>query len=196
MTGATIYFIRHGQTDWNAELRFQGRKDIPLNDHGRAQSRDRRSKARAPDRQFSKLPFLAARFSGRARRWKSSVPSSVSIPSPMQIDPRLIEACYRRTGRHDTGRIQAHAAGGARAAQARALGFPAARRRKPQHGTPANAAVARRTGHATSSSSPMASSAGYLRHILDRHRTRGSRRLPVPAGLHPGVAGWSRDGWS
>jgi broad specificity phosphatase PhoE len=36
----TILFLsRHGETDWNAEGRFQGHADVPLNDRGRAQAR-------------------------------------------------------------------------------------------------------------------------------------------------------------
>jgi broad specificity phosphatase PhoE len=36
----TILFLsRHGETDWNAEGRFQGHADVPLNEHGRAQAR-------------------------------------------------------------------------------------------------------------------------------------------------------------
>jgi broad specificity phosphatase PhoE len=35
----TVYYIRHGETDWNVAGRLQGRRDVPLNAHGRAQGR-------------------------------------------------------------------------------------------------------------------------------------------------------------
>jgi probable phosphoglycerate mutase len=38
MSRAPLVFIRHGETDWNRDLRFQGQRDIPLNDHGRRQA--------------------------------------------------------------------------------------------------------------------------------------------------------------
>ena len=33
---ATIYYIRHGETEWNALGRLQGVRDIPLNEFGRS----------------------------------------------------------------------------------------------------------------------------------------------------------------
>ncbi|MCX8103779.1 MAG: histidine phosphatase family protein [Candidatus Bipolaricaulota bacterium] len=34
-----VFLVRHGETDWNAQLRVMGQLDIPLNERGRAQAR-------------------------------------------------------------------------------------------------------------------------------------------------------------
>lgn len=38
MPRPTLYYVRHGLTDWNIEGRLQGGHDIPLNDRGRVQA--------------------------------------------------------------------------------------------------------------------------------------------------------------
>jgi broad specificity phosphatase PhoE len=36
----TVALVRHGETDWNRERRFQGHADVPLNEAGLAQARE------------------------------------------------------------------------------------------------------------------------------------------------------------
>ena len=37
MPPPTIYYMRHGETDWNVEGRLQGQQEVALNARGRAQ---------------------------------------------------------------------------------------------------------------------------------------------------------------
>ena len=39
MSDPTIYFIRHGETEWNRLGRLQGQMDIPINPAGRGQAK-------------------------------------------------------------------------------------------------------------------------------------------------------------
>jgi broad specificity phosphatase PhoE len=94
----TIYYIRHGETAWNAEGRFQGTQDIPLNDLGRSQAiaagvilggllaRD--------GHEPSALPFVASPL-GRARITMELVRSALKLPpADYSLDNRLREIGY------------------------------------------------------------------------------------------------------
>lgn len=50
-----IYFIRHGQTDWNKQLKIQGISDIPLNEIGELQAKSLTRFIKEQGVQFEKI---------------------------------------------------------------------------------------------------------------------------------------------
>ena len=38
-----LYFVRHGETEWNVKKKIQGKTDIPLNENGIRQAKELRA---------------------------------------------------------------------------------------------------------------------------------------------------------
>lgn len=58
--GCTVYYVRHGQTDWNAQERMIGLTDLPLNDTGRQQAAGAGTLLGWLDKKVGELDFVAA----------------------------------------------------------------------------------------------------------------------------------------
>ncbi len=90
----TIYFIRHGETDWNAQARYQGQADIPMNETGRAQARRNGEALRPLLPDLAKADFVASPLA-RARETMRIVRAALELdPEAFHIDERLTEAHY------------------------------------------------------------------------------------------------------
>jgi broad specificity phosphatase PhoE len=90
----TIYFIRHGETDWNAESRYQGQADIPLNEKGRSQAQRNGEKLRTLLPGIAEADFVTSPLA-RAIETMRIVRGALSLePETFQIDERLKEAHY------------------------------------------------------------------------------------------------------
>jgi len=101
MPAPILYFVRHGETDWNAEARLQGQRDVPLNAKGRAQARRcaallRDLVARAGGR-LDAFTFVSSPLS-RANETMEIVRADLGLPSepPHQTDARLVELSFGR----------------------------------------------------------------------------------------------------
>ena len=84
----TFAFIRHGQTDWNRDLRMQGASDIPLNDTGRMQA----AEAVAGLRNTQWDAIVSSPLS-RARETAEIIARGLSIPLGPAYD-NLVERNY------------------------------------------------------------------------------------------------------
>lgn len=93
-TDATIYFIRHGETDWNAEARYQGQADVAMNAKGRAQARRNGEVLRALLPQIAEADFVASPLQ-RARETMTIVRDALGLePDDFRTDERLKEVHY------------------------------------------------------------------------------------------------------
>ena len=90
----TIYFIRHGETDWNLEGRLQGQKDIPLNDVGRVQAEEagRHLQGLAPH--VEDLAYIASPMT-RTRETMEILRATLGLhPESYRLDERLVELTF------------------------------------------------------------------------------------------------------
>ena len=92
---ATIYFVRHGETSWNAQGRLQGQTDTHLNGVGRAQAeRNGRVLAATLSNRVKHLDFVASPLA-RARETMEIIRTALGLsPQDCRTDPRLMEICY------------------------------------------------------------------------------------------------------
>ncbi|MCK2056063.1 histidine phosphatase family protein [Methylobacterium sp. 37f] len=90
-----IYFIRHGQTDWNAEGRLQGQRDIALNAEGLRQAEDvARRLAAVAEADLATMDYAASPLA-RTRRTMETLRAALALPPEgYRLDPRLKEISF------------------------------------------------------------------------------------------------------
>jgi len=95
-----IYFIRHGQTGWNREGRYQGQRDIPLNATGRRQADANgvllRELFERGNFVFVDFDWIASPL-GRTRETMKRIRAAFTQSLPdVHFDDRLVEVSFGR----------------------------------------------------------------------------------------------------
>jgi broad specificity phosphatase PhoE len=89
-----VYFVRHGQTDWNAEHRLQGQADIALNALGREQAERNGHRLAELIARPAEFDFVASPL-GRTRETMELMRPAMGLPpGGYRTDPRLIEVHF------------------------------------------------------------------------------------------------------
>jgi broad specificity phosphatase PhoE len=83
----TFLLARHGETDWNRQLRIQGSSDVELNELGREQAR-----VLAKELADVELDAIYASDLSRARDTAEAVAATKDLP--VHLDPRLRERAF------------------------------------------------------------------------------------------------------
>jgi len=79
-----LLLIRHGAADWNRDRRWQGQRDVPLNDDGLAQARRAAESLRG-------VPLDAVYSSDLARARQTAEAVAAVTGAPLRLDRRLRE---------------------------------------------------------------------------------------------------------
>ena len=98
MPPPTIYYIRHGETDWNVAGRLQGRHDVPLNARGRAQAGQcgeiLRGLFARDGRDPATLDYVSSPL-GRARTTMELARAPLGLSADgYRVDPQLCEIAF------------------------------------------------------------------------------------------------------
>lgn len=88
-----LLFIRHGETDWNRELRLQGQRDTPLNALGRAQAA-RNGRAIAGILRVGEWRHLASPLRRASQSMEIVLAAAGRAGAPFATDERLMEVAY------------------------------------------------------------------------------------------------------
>lgn len=100
MPAPTIYYLRHGETEWNVLGRLQGTRDIPLNARGRGQAAQAGGILadifRREGRDKADLAYVSSPL-GRARQTMELARGRLDLPvADYGLDDRLREIGYGR----------------------------------------------------------------------------------------------------
>lgn len=82
-----LYALRHGETSWNVQRRFQGQSDIPLNDKGILL-------AELTGEGLANIPFDLAFTSPLCRARQTAELVLAGRDVPLYVEPRLIEMAF------------------------------------------------------------------------------------------------------
>ncbi|MDR2098496.1 MAG: histidine phosphatase family protein [Rickettsiales bacterium] len=82
-----VYFVRHGETDWNRERRLQGRTDVPLNRTGIRQAEELA-------KIISNLKVGAIISSPLKRAAETAEIIAAQLAIPIEYNENLVERCF------------------------------------------------------------------------------------------------------
>jgi uncharacterized phosphatase len=92
------WYLRHGETDWNAEGRSQGRSDIPLNARGIAQAEQAGTLLSQDEGRYEPVARIVSSPLIRALRTAQIVSDAIAGPEgkplPIAVDDGLQEVCF------------------------------------------------------------------------------------------------------